>query len=101
MATRCVEELHIFVDAETQQSGPYRDTDPVQALGARWTRDAGKLAASIQRDRQQELNRAAERSMADGGPVVATHQSWELTAVGRAQELPDARDIPGGLGVDP
>jgi AAA domain len=101
MATRCVEELHVFVDAETQQSGSYCDTDPVQALGARWTRDAGKLAASIQRDRQQELNRAAERSMADDGPVMATDQSWELTAVGRAQERPDARDIPGGLGVDP
>ena len=37
MATRCVEELHVFVDAETQQSGAYRDTDPIRALGARWS----------------------------------------------------------------
>jgi ATP-dependent exoDNAse (exonuclease V) alpha subunit len=46
MATRCVEELHVFADAQTQQAGPYRDRDPVHALGERWRRNVGKHAAS-------------------------------------------------------
>ena len=46
MATRCVEELHVYLDASTQQAGAYRDADPVGALGQRWTRDATKRAAT-------------------------------------------------------
>jgi hypothetical protein len=46
MATRCVEELHVYIDAEAQQSGPYRDHDPVEALAQRWARDGKKRAAS-------------------------------------------------------
>jgi ATP-dependent exoDNAse (exonuclease V) alpha subunit len=44
MATRCVDELHVYLDAATQQTGAYCDADPVQALGQRWTRDATKRA---------------------------------------------------------
>jgi ATP-dependent exoDNAse (exonuclease V) alpha subunit len=62
MATRCVQELHVFVDRENQQTGPYRDTDPIQALGERWQRDARKCAATDQHDCRQRLNGPAARS---------------------------------------
>jgi conjugative relaxase-like TrwC/TraI family protein len=101
MATRCVEELHVFVDAETQQTGPYHHTDPVHALGERWTRDATKRAAAIQHDSRQELDRAATRSIAQDIPVTATRQPWELIATGRAQEVSSGREVPGGLGIEP
>lgn len=72
MATRCVEELHVFLDRETQQSGAYRGCDPVRALGERWARDAKKLAASGHLDRGEELDRpAAGRSWVDDDLVVA------------------------------
>jgi ATP-dependent exoDNAse (exonuclease V) alpha subunit len=48
MATRCVEQLHVFVDRQTQCTGPYFDWEPIQALADRWTRDARKLAATTQ-----------------------------------------------------
>jgi hypothetical protein len=38
----------------TQQAGPYRD--PVQALGERWTRDAGKHAAASHLDRTGDFD---------------------------------------------
>jgi conjugative relaxase-like TrwC/TraI family protein len=50
MATRCVEELHLFVDHQTQCTGPYLDWDPIDALADRWTRDAKKVAATLQLD---------------------------------------------------
>jgi conjugative relaxase-like TrwC/TraI family protein len=49
MATRCVDELHVYLDAETQQTGPYHDSDPIGALAQRWTRDGKKLPASSHR----------------------------------------------------
>jgi conjugative relaxase-like TrwC/TraI family protein len=98
MATRCVEELHVFVDTETQQSGAYRDTDPVRALGSRWCRDARKLAATLQRHHQQDLDAPPERRTVD--LVVAPPEGYELAATSRAQELPDARDAPDGLGIE-
>jgi conjugative relaxase-like TrwC/TraI family protein len=72
MATRCIDELHVFLDAATQQSGACRDWDPVRALGERWTRDAKKVAASShlgRLNRADELDRpAADRSGVDKGP---------------------------------
>jgi conjugative relaxase-like TrwC/TraI family protein len=50
MATRCVEELHLFVDRQTQCAGPYLGWDPIDALADRWTRDAKKLPASSHLD---------------------------------------------------
>ena len=100
MATRCVEELHVFVDRETQQSGPYRDTDPVQALGERWKRDALKRAATAQCDHRQRLDGPAARSMLDEDLVVALPGSYELATLGRAPELPGSRAAPDGLGID-
>ena len=46
MATRCVQELHVFIDTQTQSTGAYRDRDPIDVLAARWTTDAKKLPAS-------------------------------------------------------
>jgi conjugative relaxase-like TrwC/TraI family protein len=46
MATRCVQELHVFIDTQTQSTGEYRDWDPIDVLAARWTIDAKKLPAS-------------------------------------------------------
>lgn len=98
MATRCVEELHVFVDAETQQTGLYHDTDPIQALGERWTRDAGKLAASSQRYDQRQPVGMDGRSTADDGLVVALPRPFELAA-SLARE-PAARDAPDDLGIE-
>jgi conjugative relaxase-like TrwC/TraI family protein len=46
MATRCVEQLHVFVDRDSQCTGPYAQHEPLAALGKRWTRDARKLSAT-------------------------------------------------------
>jgi conjugative relaxase-like TrwC/TraI family protein len=101
MATRCVEELHVYLDTQTQQSGPYRDIDPVQALGARWTRDASKHAASIQLGHQPELDGPPSRSRVDDDDmIVAPAPPYELTAASLARELPHEREVPGGVGID-
>jgi ATP-dependent exoDNAse (exonuclease V) alpha subunit len=71
MVTRCVEELHVFVDVQTQQTGPYRDCDPVEALGERWTRDAGKHAATGRLARAEARDRLARWSL-DEEPVTAS-----------------------------
>jgi conjugative relaxase-like TrwC/TraI family protein len=98
MTTRCVEEFHVFVDAETQQAGLYRDTDPIQALGERWTRDAGKLAASSQRYDQRQPAGMDGRSTADDGLVIALPRPSELAA-SLALE-PAAREVPDDLGIE-
>jgi hypothetical protein len=100
MATRCVEELHVYLDTQTQQSGPYRDTDPVQALGVRWARDARKQPASVQLDPQPEPGRAASRSRVDDEVVVAPAPPYEQPAATLACELTDDRRVPDELGID-
>jgi conjugative relaxase-like TrwC/TraI family protein len=100
MATRCVEELHVFVDSETQQTGPYRGCEPVDALGRRWTRDAGKLAATIQLGRPQGPDGLSRRWTVDDDLVVAAPEGQELAVTSRAEELPVGRDVPDGLGID-
>jgi hypothetical protein len=101
MATRCVDELHVFVDAQTQQAGPYRERDPVQALGARWTRDAVKQPAGAQLDRQPELAGSPDRSNVDDHVVVAPRPPYEQAVASPARELPNEREVPDGLGIDP
>jgi hypothetical protein len=49
MLTRCVEEVHLFVDRQTQCAGSYVGWDPIDALADRWTTDAKKLAATARR----------------------------------------------------
>jgi conjugative relaxase-like TrwC/TraI family protein len=104
MATRCVQELHVFLDAATQQSGPYRGCDPVHALGERWTRDAKKLAASShlgRLDRAEELDgSAANWSVVDDDLAVAPPER-ELAQALQPCQLDLGRDLTGGLGIDP
>jgi hypothetical protein len=107
MVTRCVEELHVYVDRETQQTGPYRDCDLIEALGARWARDARKLAATIQRSQQPEFDGPPGRATLDDDLVVAPPEPCELAiqphqpglgrdlADGHSVELSTVRAIPG------
>jgi conjugative relaxase-like TrwC/TraI family protein len=48
MLTRCQDEVHVFLDRDSQCTGPYADLDPLTALAQRWTRDARKTAVSAQ-----------------------------------------------------
>jgi hypothetical protein len=100
MATRCVEELHVFVDAETQQAGPSRDRDPVQVLGDRWMRDAGKLPATIYCDPSLEPVGPAGRVRVDEDLVVAPPPPWELAAPDWTRELAEGREVTDGLGIE-
>jgi conjugative relaxase-like TrwC/TraI family protein len=99
MVTRCVEELHVFLDAETQRAGPYRDCDPVQALGARWTRDGRKRAASMQLAGREEFGEPAGRPLADDPVVVAPPDQREFARSGEG-ELSWERDLGEELAID-
>jgi ATP-dependent exoDNAse (exonuclease V) alpha subunit len=98
MATRCVEELHVFVDAQTQQAGPFRDRDPVEALGKRWTRDASKHAAARQLQRGDEFDGPGGRSLGDD-LVAAPCEAREPTPVW-AGELARERGLDDGLAIE-
>jgi conjugative relaxase-like TrwC/TraI family protein len=50
MLTRCIHEVHVFLDTQTQCSGPYNHRNPIQALADRWIHDARKLTASSHLD---------------------------------------------------
>jgi conjugative relaxase-like TrwC/TraI family protein len=95
MATRCVEELHVYIDGATQQSGPYHDADPVWALGQRWTRDAKKLAASIGVDHPQQLDRSTGSPTIDD-LVVAPPGRYELASARSTPELTRELDLTDG-----
>jgi hypothetical protein len=97
MATRCVDELHVFVDAQTQQTGPYRDGDPVQVLSERWAKDARKRAATS----RLELDRSPRRSSVDDDLIAAPPSPHELDMIGRTYEPPLVRDLLEGLSIDP
>jgi hypothetical protein len=101
MATRCVQELHVYVDTATQQSGPYRDCDPVQALAERWTRDAKKLAATSHLNWRDEQGGLAERSTVDDDLVVAPNESRELARAIEPHQPDLGCDLLDGLGIDP
>jgi hypothetical protein len=99
MATRCVDELHVFVDAQTQQTDSHRD--PIQALGERWTRDAGKHAAAIHLDRTEELGRSVpDRRDTEDPLVVAPPESHERAAALPPQSLDLGRDLTDGLAIE-
>jgi ATP-dependent exoDNAse (exonuclease V) alpha subunit len=100
MATRCVEELHVYLDTQTQQTGPHRNTDPIQALGERWTRDATKRAAISHLDRA-ESDESPGRSKVEHDLVVAPPEPDELAPARSLAELTLERDLGDGLGIDP
>jgi conjugative relaxase-like TrwC/TraI family protein len=100
MVTRCVQELHVFLDKETQQSGSYCRFDPVQALGARWQRDALKLAATAQHDCRQQVDGPVERSMVNEDLAVALSGPFVLATVDQTPELPGGREGVDGLTIE-
>ncbi len=101
MATRCVEELHVFVDAQTQQTGPHRDRDPVQVLGERWTRDARKHAAASHLARTEELGgQVRDWSDADDPTAVAPREPHELVAAIHPHAQVLSRELGDGLAIE-
>jgi hypothetical protein len=87
MATRCVEELHVFVDRESQCIGEYALHEPLVALGKRWMRDARKLSAS---ERLVDLE-AVEPAPADDSAHRADglRSGWELLCTAHQNERAD------------
>jgi conjugative relaxase-like TrwC/TraI family protein len=91
MLTRCTEQVHVFVDRDSQCTGPYADADPLTALGQRWTRDARKTAVSAELELQagepgepapcEHALSAAERHQR-----TAVQRTWD--ADGDVAELP-------------
>jgi hypothetical protein len=80
-----------------QHPGAYRDSDPVWALGERWTRDASKRAAATHLD-QAEPGGPPGRSTVDDDLVVFAPEPDE--PVPWVPELTLGRDLGGGLGID-
>jgi uncharacterized phage protein gp47/JayE len=104
------EELHVYLDTATQQSGPDRHSDPVDALAERWTRDAKKLAATSHLERREEEEEEEEEELdrppgrhfrVDDDLVVAPQEEWESVPASWAEELTRGRDLTDGLGIDP
>jgi conjugative relaxase-like TrwC/TraI family protein len=92
MVTRCVEELHVFVDRDSQCTGEYAQHDPLAVLAQRWTRDARKLAAS---ERLADLERDEEPApVGDAARRADTllHNGWELLCSAQAHERSDLED---------
>jgi conjugative relaxase-like TrwC/TraI family protein len=98
MATRCVEELHVYLDRATQQTGPYRKCDPVLALAQRWARDGKKHAASTQLAAREALGEPIGWSLGDD-LVVASPERRELARSG-VGELTQERNLEDGLAID-
>jgi len=93
MATRCVQKLHVYLDTQTQQTGAYRDADPVRALGQRWTRDATKFAATTHLD-QVDPGGPPGRSRVEDDLVVAPSEPHKPVARRLMSELtPDFRSL--------
>jgi conjugative relaxase-like TrwC/TraI family protein len=90
MATRCVQELHVFVDRDSQCSGEYALHEPLAALAKRWTRDARKLSATqrladLERDDApaavEDARHRADLLLRSGWEVLSTaqpHQRGDL-----------------------
>jgi conjugative relaxase-like TrwC/TraI family protein len=98
MATRCVEELHVYLDRETQQTGPYCDHDPVEALGQRWAQDGKKRAASTHLASWAESREPTGRSLTDE-LVLAPPERREPTPVWTGEPTLERR-LEDGLAVD-
>jgi hypothetical protein len=81
MLTRCVDEVHVFLEAQTR-SGPPHHRNLVQSLADRWTTDGRKLTASCDAD-------LAEHHSASQ-PIPARFQGLEPDAETRACMTPRA-----------
>jgi conjugative relaxase-like TrwC/TraI family protein len=93
MLTRCQEQVHVFVDRDSQCTGPYAQHDPLAALAQRWTRDARKTAVSDQLEvHASEANEPTpwEHAPLAGGrqQVTAAVHRAPGTDAGMAEPLP-------------
>jgi conjugative relaxase-like TrwC/TraI family protein len=89
MATRCVEEMHVFVDRDSQCTGEYALHEPLAALAKRWTRDARKLSAT---QRLTDPERIEEPTPVDGVAGQAEpplRGRWGLLCTAQAEEHAD------------
>ncbi len=75
MLTRCQEQVHVFVDRDSQRTGPYAQLDPLAALAQRWTRDMRKTAVSVAHG-VQSVNAAEPTALND---VLLTGVRCETT----------------------
>ncbi len=91
MATRCVEELHVFVDRDSQCTGEYAHHEPLAALAQRWTRDARKLAAT---ERLADLEHDQEHAPVGDAARRADplHRRWEPLCTAQPHERADLDD---------
>jgi hypothetical protein len=92
MATRCVEELHIFVDRDSQCTGEYAQHEPLAALAQRWTRDTRKHAAT---ERLAYLEHNEEHAAVADAPRPADplpHSGWEVQRTAQPYERADLKD---------
>ena len=116
MATRCVEELHVFVDRDSQCTGEYELHEPLAALAQRWTRDARKHAATERLEvdsvnaedlvGREDLMATAERRQVaadvyrawDAAEGMAEPAWWSCTAAARGDAgVRTAVQGPGGV----
>ncbi len=101
MVTRCVEELHVYLDTASQQTGPYRDCDPVQALAQRWAQDGKKHAAATHLAPQEEVGEPTRQSLTeDAEDLVVAPRDWHEPARAGVGELTQQRDLRDGLAID-
>jgi len=92
MATRCVEELRVFVDRDSQCTGEYALHEPLAALAKRWMHDARKYAAT---ERLAELERDGEPApAADAVNRAGTllRSGWELVCTAQPHDRADLGD---------
>ncbi len=99
MATRCVEELHVFVDRDSQCTGEHAQHEPLAALAQRWTRDARKHAATerladLEHDEACRARPAAAQRMG-----AAVHRTAARACGSRGRPCAPAAGRPGGGGA--
>jgi conjugative relaxase-like TrwC/TraI family protein len=98
MLTRCTEQVHVFVDRDSQCTGPYANADPLAALAQRWRRDARKQAATeqlaeLERDEHTPVGGTARRA----GTLLRS--GWELLCSAQPHERSDLEDDSARLPV--
>jgi hypothetical protein len=92
MATRCVEELHVFVDRDSQCTGEYALHEPLAALAKRWTRDTCKLSATERLVNSERDEYPARTSDAAHGATPLLRSGWELLCTAQPREYANLQD---------
>jgi len=99
MATRCVEELHVFVDRDSQCSGEHTQHEPLAALAQRWTCDARKHPASerlVGGEDDQEHTAVSDAARQADAPM---ERGWEPPWTAESPERAGLEDGVVGLPV--